>query len=75
MAPDTTRLVAAILNAGFMVRHYARGGRSRLQRPERVAAILHMGLTVRAAFSASDDFEPLLRAVVDGLVPLDNPRF
>jgi hypothetical protein len=32
-----------------------------------------MGLTVREAFNRSDDFEPLLAAVVDGL--RDDPPF
>lgn len=76
MAPDTGRLVAAILNAGYMVRHYARGGRlTFLMREERAEAIRHMGLTVRDAFNKSDDFEPLLVAVVDGLRPRDDPPF
>lgn len=72
---DTAALVAAILNAGFMVRHYARGARGRLQRAERTQAIQHMGLAVREAFNRSEDFEPLLAAVVDGLRPRDEPPF
>lgn len=74
-APDTTHHVAAILNAGWMVRNYARGGRSSIQRTERQQAIQRLGLTVRDAFSVSSDFEPLLVAVVDSLRPKDDPPF
>jgi hypothetical protein len=77
MAPDTASLVAEILNAGWMVRNYARGARQRGSRAalHRKQAIVRMGLTVRDAFAKSDDFEALLQAVVDALVPLENPRF
>ena len=74
-APDSAQLVAAILNAGYMVRHYARGARTSIQRVERAQAVKHMGLTVRYAFDRSEDFEILLAAVVDGLRPKDNPPF
>ena len=67
--------VAAILNAAWMVRHYARGGRSSIQRAEREEAIRELGLVVREAFSHSDDFEPLLAAVADGLRPKEDPPF
>jgi hypothetical protein len=72
MGPDTGGLVSAILNAAYMVRHYARGGRTSIGRLERQQAIRRMGLTVREAFNMSDDFEPLLAAVVDGLRPHEN---
>lgn len=75
MAPDSAPLVAGILNAAWMVRHYARGGRSRLQRAQRSQAIQQLGLTVRDAFNRSEDFEPLLAALVDGLRPRDEPPF
>jgi hypothetical protein len=75
MAPDTASLVAQILNAGWMVRHYARGGRLTIQRTQRTQAIQKLGLTVREAFNRSEDFEPLLAAVVDGLRPRDDPPF
>lgn len=76
MAPDTASHVAAILNAAWMVRHYARGGRlTFLLRKERDTAIAHLGRTVRTAFTSSEDFEPLLAAVVDGLRPKDNQPF
>jgi hypothetical protein len=67
--------VAAILNAAYMVRYYARGGRTSIQRTERAAAIQAMGLTVRAAFNESENFEPLLTAIIDGLTPDNRPRF
>lgn len=73
--PSTAALVAAILNAGWMVRHYARGGRTQIHRLERAQAIQRLGLEVRHAFNASDDFEQLLAAVVDALRPRDEPPF
>jgi hypothetical protein len=75
MGPDTPRHVAAILNAAWMVRHYARGGRTTIQRPERTQAIEHLAITLRDALNSSSDFEPLLAAVVDGLRPKDEPPF
>jgi hypothetical protein len=76
MAPDTGQLVAAILNSAWMVRHYERGARLEILRKERARAIRQMGLAVREAFDRSEDFEPLLLAVLDGLAPRDeHPRF
>jgi hypothetical protein len=77
MAPDTSSLIAAILQSAWMVRHYARGARQRSSRVAllRQQAIQQLGLTVREAFNKSNDFEPLLQAIVDGLVPLENTRF
>lgn len=60
------QLADAIRNAAWMVRHYPR----RMQRAQRAQAILALGLTVRDAFNRTDNFEPLLVAVVDGLRPL-----
>ena len=71
MTPDTTGLVAGILNSAWMVRHYAR----RRVDLRRTQAIQHLGLVVRDAFNSSDDFEALLSAVVDGLRPKDDPPF
>ena len=73
--PDSPSLVAGILNAAWMVRHYARGGRSAIRRAERAQAILLLGVTVRDAFNKSNDFEALLGAVVDGLRPKDEQPF
>lgn len=72
---DTGQLVASILNAAWMVRHYARGGRLTIQREQRAEAIKVMGLLVREAFNTSQDFEPLLGAIVDGLRPRNEPPF
>ena len=38
-------------------------------------AIQKLGIEVRVAFSISDDFEPLLAAVCDGLRPKDEQPF
>lgn len=75
MAPDSTELVAKIYNACWPVRHYVRGGRSSIQRKERQAAIRALGLVVRHCFNVTDDFEPLLVALFDGLSPKDVPPF
>jgi hypothetical protein len=77
VAPDTASLVAAILNAAWLVRHYARGARQPTSRAaiHRRQAIQKLGLVVREAFDRSDDFEPLLAAVVDGLRPREEQPF
>lgn len=76
-APDTAILVAAILNAAWLVRHYSRGAvqRNSPYAQKRAEAINKMGLAVREAFNVSDDFEVLLLAVLDGLSPRDEHRF
>lgn len=78
MAPDTAHLVAAILNDWWMVRHYARGGRmnpTSALSAKRSQAIQKLGLTVRNAFNTSEDFEPLLAAVVNGGSSRDEQPF
>lgn len=72
---STAAHVAAILNDWYMVRHYARGGRTGIGRLQRQQAIYKLGLTVRHAFTTSDDFEALLAAVVSGGRPNDDPPF
>jgi hypothetical protein len=72
---DITSHVSAILNAGYLVRYYARGGRTSLHRLQREQAITYLGLAIREAFNKSDDFKPLLIAVVDALRPRDDPPF
>lgn len=74
MAPDIGRHVAEILNAAWLVRHYAlqRGPQGRLRRAQ---AVQKMGAVVRDALNRSDDFEALLGAVVDGLRPSENHPF
>lgn len=54
---------AEIFNAAWWIRHYCRPAK----RVERQAAVLDLGLAVRQAFAATEDFEPLLRALADGL--------
>lgn len=65
--PRSEQLAARIRNAAWMVRHYGRPHAA--ARAARATAIRELGLTVRDAFAESDDFEPLLVAVVDGLRP------
>jgi hypothetical protein len=68
---NTPARVAAILNAAWMVRHYCRP----IQRASRADAIRDLGLVAREAFNASEDFEPLLTAICDGLRPRDERPF
>lgn len=75
MAPDTGHHVTAIYNACYLVRHYARGGRSTLQREQRTEAIRRLALALREALEKSNDPEPILAAVVDGLRPRNEPPF
>lgn len=70
MAPRTEALVSAILNAAWPVRN-ARGKRS----IQRAQAIQKLGLTVRMALEESDDFEPLLGAILNGLSSRDDTQF
>lgn len=78
MGPDSGQLVARILNSAYMVRHYSRGGRMSPSSPvhrKRAEAIHDLGMVVRAAFNASEDFEALLTAVYHGLAPNADPPF
>lgn len=59
--------VAQILNACWWVRRYERGARLRSIAPYRTQALLKLGLTCREVFNHTDDFEPVLTALVDGL--------
>lgn len=73
---DTDALVAAILNDWWMVRHYARGGRTAIGCEHRAQAILKLGLTIRHSFSISDDFEALIAAILAGGNPKEyDPPF
>lgn len=60
---DTASAVAAIRDAAKLVRLYRR------QPAKRAAALALLGRTVRNAFNATEDFEPLLIAICDGLRP------
>jgi hypothetical protein len=76
MGPEeTSRDVSAILNACYLVRHYERGGRTSIGRVQRQQAILSLGLLLREIFNRTDDFEPRLAALVDGLRPHDTQPF
>ena len=66
MQPDPTAAhVAAIYNAAWFVRDLGRPH----QHDKKAEAINRLGLTVRAAFDAGTDFEPLLYAIRDALTP------
>lgn len=69
--PDNA-LAAEIRNAGYFVRHYGRGRAGQLAELRR-QAILKLGLTVRHAFTRSDNFELLLVAILDALRPNEEP--
>jgi hypothetical protein len=73
MERSTADDVSAIYNACWWVRHYERGARVRSLAVYRQQAILKLGLTCREVFSRTDDFEPVLTALVDGLNPRDPP--
>lgn len=62
--------VTAIYRAAWRVRATHRPH----QRAERARAIFMLGLECRAAFNATEDFEPLLLALVDGLTPEERRR-
>jgi len=64
MQPDPTAAhVAAIYNAAWRVRDFTRPH----QHERKAQAVARLGFTVRAAFNASADFEPLLYAIRDAL--------
>lgn len=77
MGPDSEQQarVARIYNACWPVRHYERGGRSAIQKAQRAKAIHDLGIAVREAFNATEDFEPLLVALFDGLSPKEVAPF
>lgn len=58
-ADKTVELVATIHNAAWWVRYYCRPH----QVAQRAKAVRVMGLAVRAAFNATEDFGPLLDAL------------
>ena len=64
MKTDTqAHRVSAIYNACWWIRNYNRPAK----KIERKASILALGLVIRSAFAETDDFEPLLEAIVSGL--------
>lgn len=60
--------VTQILNACWWVRRYERGTRVHSIALYRRQAILKLGLTCREIFNHTEDFEPVLTALVDGLL-------
>lgn len=60
---------AAIRNACYHVRYYRRGARTCIGREKRQQAIRDLGLILREILNRTDDFEPRLAALVDGLRP------
>ncbi len=70
-AADPGRVIAEILNSCYFVRQYQRP----MMKAQRAAAIRALGLACRAAFNSTEDFEPILTAIVDGLAPRDERRF
>jgi len=74
MQPDQlAERIAAIYSAAWWVRHYCRPIHS--QREKRAQALQRLGLTVRAAFEGSEDFEPILYAVCQSLCETPDLRF
>jgi hypothetical protein len=65
------QLTAAIYQAAWWVRHYARPN----QRKQKAQAIQRLGLTIRAAFNDTEDFEPLLYALCCSLSETGDIRF
>ena len=68
--PDQGQLLSSIYNACWWLRQTR--GRKTMARDQ---AILALGLACRSAFQATDDFEPILTALLDGLSPRDDSRF
>lgn len=66
MATSSEKLEAEIRNSAWFVRYY---WRNRLRREQ---AIIRLGLAVRNAFASSEEYELLLKAIVDGLRPKDD---
>lgn len=71
-ASDDEQLAAEIRNAAWWVRHYSTRGRaSGLHKLQRQQAIQALGLAVRRAFAASENFELLLTALIEALTQSD----
>lgn len=69
MRRDVGDLVSTIYNDCYMVRHYER---NKLRRHQ---AIQKLGATLQFAFSQTDEYEPLIQALLEGLRPIDRPKF
>ena len=67
--------IGNIRNACWMVRFYARGGRSEIGSKERDRAIKQLAIALRDALTESDQYETILAALLDGLRPKDEAPF
>lgn len=56
--------IAAVYNAAYMLRHYK--GPRRSQAEARRHAIQELGVAVRIALNATEDYLPVLIALIDG---------
>lgn len=59
-----------VRNAAWMVRHYPRPH----QRQQRKQAINALGVAIRKALETSPDAEPVLVAIIEGLLPHEERR-
>lgn len=66
LSTSQEELEAEIRNSAWFVRHYWRN------RVRREQAIIRLGLAVGHAFTSSQDYEKLLRALLDSLRPKDD---
>lgn len=55
--------IAELYHGAWWIRNYGRPGK----KVERAVSIRALGLAARQAFNETEDFEPLLRALADGL--------
>ncbi len=56
-------IVAELYNCAWWIRNYGRPGK----KLERAVSIRALGLAARRAFNQTEDFEPLFKALADGL--------
>ncbi len=63
MKTDQAAAIAELYNGAWWLRHYNRPGK----KVERKVSIRALGLAARQAFNQTEEFEPLLRALADGL--------
>lgn len=71
---DVGELIQMLRNDCFLVRSYS-GQRTEIQRLRRQQAIRKLVATLQYAFNESDDYEAIIGEFLDGLRPLDRPRF
>ena len=66
-----SEIKASMLNACWWVRHYKGCRNSR----KRAQAILFLGLCCQEAFNSSQDYEQILKTLIDGLFTEDREIF